>query len=202
MTFTNAGNPSTASYTATLTDLSVGAPTTNAYFLRTIGVVPGGTVINFSDRFTLSGMTGQFSPAVLAGLKTVTGTTGPVTQNQVASPQNPGAAAPAAGSAAAGDPKFNVPYTMQMGPIRFAPMPKKAPTKITVKGGVSAQYPTSAWTAWSRSGMPRPDATQTQTDVFTFSVVSTYATVSFACRMKSTGYLTDCVFRWQLSRSL
>lgn len=129
-------------------------------------------MINFSSRFTLSGMTGQFSAAVQAGLQDVSGTSGPAAVNNIL---NPPAAAPAA--PAAGDSAFQVPYTMQTGVIRYAPMAQQAPSKITAKGN-ARQYPTSAYTIWSRSGMPQPDATQTLTQAYTWSYSSIEATVS------------------------
>ena len=48
-----------------------------------ISTATGGTVVNYSDRFSLSGMTGVFPANVQAGLKTVTGTSGPKTENNV-----------------------------------------------------------------------------------------------------------------------
>lgn len=172
LTFTSTGDFSSSTYTAQITNLAIGGNTKNAYFLRSIGVTAKGTVMNFSNRFTLSGMTGQFSAAVLAGLKDVSGTAGPASVNNVL---NPPAAAPAA--PAVGDSAFAVPYTMQTGPIRYAPMASQAPTQITAKGN-GRQYATSAYTIWSRSGMPGPDATQTVTQPWTYSYSSMEATVS------------------------
>ncbi|KAK5092258.1 Cell wall synthesis protein kre9 precursor [Exophiala xenobiotica] len=177
LTFTSAGDFSKDTYTAKITDLTVGGNTKNAYFLRTMGVAPGGTVINYSSRFTLSGMTGTFSSAVQAGLADVSGTAGPKTDNQVANPQN---AAPA-GSVAVDAGQFSVPYTMQTGAIRYAPMAVKAPSQITAKGN-ARQYPTSAWNIWSRKGMPAPDATQTVTNPFTYSVQSMEPTIAAAAQ--------------------
>ena len=131
-------------------------------------------MINYSSRFTLSDMTGTFSAAVEAGLADVSGTDGPASDNQIADPQN---AAPAGGaSAAAGGPEYQVPYSMQTGPIRYAPMAVRAPSKITAKGD-ARQYPTSDYSIWRRTGMPAPVPTQTITDVFTYSVQSMEATV-------------------------
>ncbi|KAK4934087.1 Cell wall synthesis protein kre9 precursor, partial [Elasticomyces elasticus] len=84
VTFTSSGTFSASSITVTIPDLTVGDNTKNAYFLRSIGIVPGGTIYNFSDRFTLSSMTGQFSAAVQQGLASVSGTAGPATENNMA----------------------------------------------------------------------------------------------------------------------
>lgn len=178
LTFTNKGDFSETTYSAEITDLAIGGNDKNAYFLRTIGVAPGGTVINYSSRFTLTGMTGTFSPAVQAGLADVSGTEGPKAENQIANPQN---AAVAAGTAAAGGPEFQVPYSMQTGVIRYAPMAVRAPSKITAKGD-ARQYPTSPYSVWLRSGMPTPVATQTVTEPFTYSVQSMEATVCVPVR--------------------
>lgn len=170
-TFTDKGDPTQSSYTATISDLSVGGNKANAYFLRTIGVAPGGTVINYSSRFTLSDMTGQFSAAVIAGLAKVSGTAGPATQNNIVSPQNAGPQASVAGGA------FGVAYTLQTGPIRYAPMAVQAPSQITAKGN-ARQYPTSGYSVWMRSGMPGPNASQTVTQPYTYSTHSVEPTVS------------------------
>ena len=147
----------------------------NAYFLKFISAATGGTVINFSDRFSLTGMTGTFPAAVTAGLKTVTGTAGPATQNNVQSSQN-NAAAGADAIPANGASEYSVPYTMQTATIRYAPMPPVAQTKITAKNA-SPQWPTSAYTVY-KTNVGTPNAVTTHTEVFTFSVSSREATVS------------------------
>ena len=95
--------------------------TSNSFLKVQSVAAAGGTVINYSDRFTLSGMTGAFPPDVVAANAAVKGTAGPPTVNQVA-----GANAPAAGTG-----EFAVPYTLQTGPTKFAPMQPVPPTKIT-----------------------------------------------------------------------
>lgn len=147
----------------------MGDNTKNAYFLRTIGVVKtGGVVYNFSPRFTLSGMTGQFPANVITALGKISGTAGPPTVNQVN-------AAPAADPAAP-QGAFGVAYTMQTGPMRYAPMAKEAPSKITAKGN-ARQFPTSGYSVWSRSGMPLPNASKTVTDAYTYIYSSMEPTV-------------------------
>ena len=130
----------------------------------------GGTVTNFSPRFSLTGMTGVFPAAVTTGLKSVSGTDGPDTINQVASPQVGGA-----NTVAAGAPEYDVPYTMQTGQIRYAPMPPMAPTKITAKNR-KQQFPSSAYTVFMTEQGP-PNAITTQTLVQTFVASSREATV-------------------------
>jgi len=87
-------------------------------FLKMVSTLStGGTVTNYSPRFTLSGMTGTFA-AVLTALATITGTTGPVREvgDAVNVPLENG--------------PFNVPFAMQTGPIIYAPMMSVPPTKI------------------------------------------------------------------------
>jgi hypothetical protein len=129
-------------------------------------------VINFSDRFTLKSMTGTFPPSVQQGLRTVSGTAGPVDQNNVQSPQaGAGAGAGAdAGSAAAGDGAYDTPYTLQSATIRYAPMPPMAQTQITAKNA-SPLWPTSAYTVYQTIA-GTPNAVTTNTLALTFSVAS------------------------------
>lgn len=103
-------------------------------YLRIISAAStGGTMINFSPRFTLSGMTGNFPAAALEGLP-ATSTKARSSINQVAS--NNAAAAP-------GDDSFDVPYNEQTGPTRYAPMMAHPPTAITKKN-TEPLFPTSS----------------------------------------------------------
>ncbi|KAJ9625381.1 Cell wall synthesis protein kre9 precursor [Knufia peltigerae] len=168
------------SVTATLT-AGVGGNVQNAYFLKFISAATGGTVVNFSNRFSLTSMTGTFPAAVTTGLKSVTGTKGPATQNNIQSAQNPAAGAGGADAAPAnGNSVYSVPYTLQTGTIRYAPMPPRAPTKITAKAA-SPQWPTSAYTVY-KSNVGTPNAVTTHTEVLTFSVSSREATVAAAAQ--------------------
>lgn len=140
-----------------------------ASFLKIISVAStGGTVTNYSPRFTISGMTGAFPPDVVTALGKLksTDTTGPDTQKALA-----GAAAPAPGE---GD--FDVPYTMQTGMVRFAPMQPIPPTKITKKNA-EPQHPTSGYTV-ATTFLPIPQIQTTITQSQTFSVSSRVNTVS------------------------
>ncbi|KAK5105086.1 Cell wall synthesis protein kre9 precursor [Lithohypha guttulata] len=178
LTFTTTGDFATDgnSYSAKITNLNLGANTQNAYFLRTIGAAPGGVVYNYSPRFSLTSMTGTFPANVQSALSSISGTDGPPTLNQITNPAA-GAGAGAAAGAPAGS--YSIPYTMQTGPVRYAPMAKVAPSKITAKGN-ARQYPTSGYNVWSRTGMPGPNASQTVTDVFTFAVSSMEPTIAAA----------------------
>jgi hypothetical protein len=137
--------------------LTLGAPTKNAYFLKFISAATGGTIVNFSDRFTLSGMTGVFPAAVAAGVADISGTSGPPTQNNIVAPQAGGAG----GAAPADTGAYATPYTMQTGSIRYAPMPPSAQSTITAKNA-NRQWPTSAYTIYlTNAGAPNAITTNT-----------------------------------------
>ena len=129
-----------------------------------ISAAPGGTVINYSSRFTLTGMTGTFPPNVQAGIKDIKGTDGPATENNVA--DNPDAA----NGASPGDGNFGQAYSMQTGMTRYAPMQKKPSKKITAKTA-SPQYPTSSYKI-AKSALPTPKQVTTLTQSVTYSVSS------------------------------
>ena len=120
-------------------------------------------MINYSERFSLTGMTGVFSKAALDGLKTVKGTDGPPTENQMAGQD-------AAKEDADADGLFGVAYTLQTGPTRYAPMQQQPPTKITAKVATPL-FPTSSAkiaTTW----LPPPVALTTMTESATYVVTS------------------------------
>lgn len=160
------GNAVSAAFT-----IGLGADTSNAYFLKMISAATGGVVINYSGRFSLASMDGSFPATVITGLKTVTGTAGPPTENDIQAPQVGGA-----GTVAAGAAQYGTPYTAQTGAVRYAPMPPMAQTKITAKNA-SPQWPTSAYTPYNAAA-GSPNAISTNTAPQTFSTVSMENTVS------------------------
>ena len=119
-------------------------------------------------------MTGTFPASVTQGLRTVSGTAGPADVNNIQAPQagDTGNTAPAQGAS-----EYNVPYTLQTGTVRYAPMPPMAQTKITAKNA-SPQWPTSAYTVYKQIA-GTPNAVTTQTAALTFSISSREATVGF-----------------------
>ena len=135
-----------------------------------ISTATGGTVINYSDRFSLSGMTGTFTPPVQAGLKDLKGTSGPKTENNI---DTNAAAAPAAGKA--GGP-YAVTYTAQTGLTKYAPMQGKPGTKITARNP-TPQYPTSSVNI-AKTILPTPSQVTTMTVSATYSASSRENTVS------------------------
>ena len=139
-------------------------------FLKIISATTGGTVINYSDRFSLSGMTGTFPPNVQTGLKGITGTAGPQTENNV----NQNAANPNAANGKAGGP-YAVTYTAQTGLTKYAPMQGKPGTKITANKP-KPQYPTSSVNI-AKTFLPTPSQVTTMTVSATYSASSQENTV-------------------------
>lgn len=148
----------------------------------------GGTVVNYSDRFTLSGMTGTFPPNVQAGIKNIKGTTGPATENNVNNAANP-----AAGGGQGAGGLYGVPYTLQTGATKYAPMQRRPGTKITMKAA-SMQYPTSvAQTA--KTFLPTPAQVTTMTLSGTYNLPeSVENTVSYQTRIILRSYQRACVW--------
>ncbi|KAL2064093.1 hypothetical protein VTL71DRAFT_4587 [Oculimacula yallundae] len=152
--------------------VNTGGAGTNAYFLGMLSVATaGGTVWNYSNRFTLTGMTGVFSPAVEAGVKAVSGTSGPPTVNKVA--QNAGAT-----GTAPGDGAFATPYNMQTGLTKYAPMQPVPPTAITATN-LSPLWPTSA-VQFATTFLPLPSQVTTLTQPGTYSMSSRVNTAAAA----------------------
>lgn len=151
-----------------------GGTATNAYFLKIISNTAGGTVTNYSPRFSLTGMTGSFPPNVAAGIKQVKGTTGPSTENNVA---NSGAGAP---GALIPDASYAIPFFKQTGTIMYAPMQGRPGTKITAKTA-SAAYPTSS-VKIAKTFLPPPKQITTHTLSLTASASSHENTASPAAQ--------------------
>ena len=133
-----------------------------------ISVAPGGTVINYSNRFSLSGMTGTFPAAVQQGLAGLTGTDGPPTENNIASNPDAGAATGAGGP-------YAVTYTAQTGLTKYAPMQGKPGTKITATSP-TPQYHTSS-VNFALTFLPTPSQVTTMTLSATYSTSSMENTV-------------------------
>ena len=131
-------------------------------FLKMISVAAaGGTVINYSKRFSLTGMTGTFPSTVLDGLTDPSNTDGPPSQNQIAGQGNRPDA----------DGSFAVPYTLQTGPTRYAPMQPQPMTKI-LANKATPLWPTSS-VPIAKTWLPPANGIKTTvTQSNTFSVAS------------------------------
>ncbi|KAH8695917.1 putative beta-1,6-glucan boisynthesis protein [Talaromyces proteolyticus] len=138
-----------------------GAVYTNAYFLKMVSRGLNATVINYSQRFSLSDMTGTFSERVQHGLRLLPNATtehGELKKRQVA----------AAATAAA---LYTVPYPAQsVGLTKYAPMAKHPGTTITAKSA-PPQFPTSAYTI-ARTFLPIPTWQTTLTAPQTYSTTN------------------------------
>jgi hypothetical protein len=135
-------------------------------FLKMVSVaIKGGTVTNYSPRFSYQKMTGTFNADIQTALKTVKGTDSPdrvdATSDTAEIPE---------------DGVYDVEYTMQTGATRYAPMQALPPTKITKKD-TQPLHPTSSV---SLATAPLPSAKQqtTLTQSQTFSIKSVANTVS------------------------
>jgi hypothetical protein len=132
-------------------------------FLKMVSRSVNTTVINYSQRFSLSGMTGTFSERVQTGLSllpNVTGDHSELKKRQLAAV----AAAPAAAL-------YNVPYPLQStGLTKYAPMAQHPGTTITAKSA-PPQFPTSPYTV-AQTLLPIPTWQTTLTAPQTFSTTS------------------------------
>ena len=149
-----------------------GVLTSITSFWKVIAVATeGGTLTSYSTRFTLTGMTGS-TPATYAQAVTALGgsTAGPQGVNDVSN----GAGTP---GAAAGAAEFTVPYQLQTGLTKYAPMQPVPPTKITASS-FTPLHPTSAYTV-ATTWMPMPTIVTTVTESQTYSVSSMENTVRF-----------------------
>ena len=136
----------------------------------------GGTITNYSPRFTLTGMTGTTDPKYVQQVQALGGSTvGPATVNKIA-PRMADPAAPVPPPVDPGLGGFDVPYNQQPGPTKYAPMQPVPPTKITADKATPL-YPTSAFTI-ARGKMPPPaEMVTTLTASQTFKVASIENTV-------------------------
>ncbi|GAB7354295.1 hypothetical protein MBLNU459_g4816t2 [Dothideomycetes sp. NU459] len=147
----------------------------------------GGTIINYSSRFSITGMTGVFPAAVTTGLEAVSGTDGPATENDISTGATDNTAA------AAGAAEFTVPYQLQTGLTKYAPMQPVPPTKITAVSPTPL-HPTSAYTvATTYLGKATIATTLTMSQTFSVSSVEN----SIAAASQPTGDMRKFLNRWK-----
>ena len=121
----------------------------------------------------MPGMTGTTDPAYVTAAAAVSGTDGPETVNQLANNAQANPAGGAGAVAAAG--AYTVPYALQSGLTKYAPMQSVPPTKITLQT-LKPMYSTSKYsiaTTW----VAKPTILTTLTESQTFSVTSIENTV-------------------------
>jgi len=152
--------------------VTAGPPDKNAYFLKiTSAPLSGtGTVVNYSQRFSVSGMTGAWpSPAIKAAFAATGGTLTavPATVNTVTNGV-PNAPAPGGGVA---DGQFGVSYQFQTtGLTKYAPMQLRPGSTITATN-TAPLFPASLFTV-APTYLPTPSIVTTTTQPVTFSVTS------------------------------
>ncbi|EPS38348.1 hypothetical protein H072_8054 [Dactylellina haptotyla CBS 200.50] len=153
LTFAAAANTQTVTIPATIGGIGP------YYFLRMTWTTTTGTVINYSDRFTMSGMTGVFTAAMTAA-------------NAIGDTDRPEAVHPVEAQAAP-DPnggQYAVPYNEQTGPVKYAPMQPRPGTQITAKN-TKRLHPTSAYTVFTAKGGP-PKVQTTMTQPITYQLTT------------------------------
>ncbi|KAM3082026.1 Cell wall synthesis protein kre9 precursor [Clarireedia jacksonii] len=140
---------STPESTSATIPASKGGELTNAYFLCIIATATaGGTVTSYSNRFSISGMTGSFPTTF-----TVSGTDGPADVNSASSKTgtstktsststSTSSTTTAASSADSGN-IWAIPYISQTGLTKYAAMQPLPPTSISATN-TAPQYPTSS----------------------------------------------------------
>ncbi|MCJ1328013.1 hypothetical protein MMC10_004688 [Thelotrema lepadinum] len=125
----------------------------------------GGQMINYSERFSLTGMTGAWqSQTIEDAWNSVKGDPSkvPAAQDQVTSNQND------PGAAGQGGPEYSVSYQFQTtGLTKYAPMQVHAPTAIT-KQDTAALFPTSLFIV-AQTNLPVPSQLTTLTASRTYS---------------------------------
>jgi hypothetical protein len=178
-TLANNGEFSSGNTISATISAGLAGNTKNGFFLKMTAVVSsGGTAVYYSDRFTMSGMTGT----------TATTYANAVPDSATSVPSSTvSTAAAATGAAATGD-LFTIPYYLQTGLIKYAPMQPIPPTAITATS-YSRLYPTSAYTI-ATTAMALPSITLTVTQSQTFSVSSIENTVSRDGILRTIGNLS------------
>ncbi|KAB8232343.1 hypothetical protein ETB97_011083 [Aspergillus alliaceus] len=141
-------------------DPEVGGNEPNAYFLKIVASGPDTIVENYSDRFTLTGMTGAFSSNLENEISSLNMG---YEQEELRKRQAAGA--------------YTIPYQLQTGPTRYAPMAKKPGSTIPTDKSPTPQYPTSAYDI-ATAYLPVPTVQTTVSASLTYSVSSIENTAS------------------------
>lgn len=124
----------------------------------------GGTYTVYSDRFSLTGMTGTFDATAIAAQEI--GDTDPPKAVDTTVED----------SADGGAEDAGVEYTKQTGATRYAPM-QMQPAKTMRATAISRQYPTSAYSVF-KTKIPKPNVKTTITMTWTYKVTTKVNTVS------------------------
>ncbi|GFF56768.1 cell wall synthesis protein KNH1 [Aspergillus udagawae] len=145
-------------------DPTVGGNEANAYFLKMIASGPEAFAINFSNRFTLNNMTGSFPPYLVEEIRSLSDPDGSAVKEDLRK-RVVGAA-------------YTVPYPLQSGLTRYAPMAKEPGSTIPAKTKAPApQFSASLYTI-ATTWLPRATVQATLSATVTYSVVSVENTAS------------------------
>lgn len=122
-------------------DIDASAGASGVYFIQVYAVYGTGNTIHYTNRFALKGMTGSKKPS---------GSLSDASPLPIKDPAGNNAVTAAAALTLPLDhsKSYTVPYTLQTGLIRYAPMQMQPGTTITAKSW-KRQYPTSAVTYYS-----------------------------------------------------
>ncbi|KAI9927347.1 hypothetical protein MW887_002959 [Aspergillus wentii] len=128
---------------------------------------PEASIINYSSRFTLTGMSGSFSSHLMNGINSVVDSNAlPIGEEhereELRKRQNVGA--------------YTIPYSLQTGPTKYAPMAKQPGSTIPAKSP-TPQYPTSHYSI-ATTYLPEATVQQTLSAAATYSVSSVENTAS------------------------
>lgn len=163
-TLTTSLTSSSLSYDASV--LSSDVPN-GIYFVQVYAQFPDGYTIHYTPRFSLTGMNGQTNTITFpASLLSISGD-GPDAQLQVGGTQ-----------ISINSASFTVPYTLQTGKTRFAPMQMQPGTLVT-HTMYSTRHPTSAYTPYT-SLSPSPNVYSTITPGWSYAVTSLFNTAAIA----------------------
>lgn len=147
-------------YTASIK--STDAPSGN-FFFQILASFPTGTSIHYSERFTLSGMSGSATTQVLDGSPVTLVLTdteaAPSPQVSVGDDNKPLDSA-----------SFLVPYTEQTGKTRYAPMQLQPGTTVTMTAW-TRQFPTSS-VLYALTFMSKPYQKTTKTPGWSYTMMS------------------------------
>ncbi|PYH95366.1 beta-1,6-glucan biosynthesis protein [Aspergillus ellipticus CBS 707.79] len=143
-------------------DANAGGDNGNAYYLKMVASGPEASVLTYSDRFTLTSMSGESSsPITSSKIYPLTNSTDfSVIENdgheKLRKRQVEGA--------------YTIPYHLQTGPTRYAPMAKKPGSTIPARSP-TPQFPASAYTI-ATTYLPPATVQVTLSASLTYSVAS------------------------------
>ncbi|OJK03339.1 hypothetical protein ASPACDRAFT_22964 [Aspergillus aculeatus ATCC 16872] len=148
-------------------DRSIRDSDANTYFLKMVSWGAGASVINVSEQFTITNMTSPVSTSVLHSLPPTINDSA-LSDCEMSRHHEP--------RKRQVEEAFTVPYQLQIGPTRYAPMAKKPASTIPAKLP-TPQFPASAYTI-ATTYLPPATVQVTLSASVTYSVASIENTAS------------------------